>query len=144
MVVVSGAASGPGLASAVRFGAGGYDVGLIDVDRVRGEQAAQRVRALGREAVFCGRKHPHRGGVEQVLAARAQALQSVLVVGARTRQWTTRSPSMHSRSRRTNRHTNPLAPVRTTSRTSVTGTASASLPSPMARRTNARRLSRSR
>ena len=51
--MVSGAASGLGLASAVRFARGGYDVGLVDVDRVRGEQAAQRVRALGRQAVYC-------------------------------------------------------------------------------------------
>lgn len=51
--VVSGAASGLGLASAVRFAAAGYDVGLLDVDRVRGEQAVQRVRALKREALFC-------------------------------------------------------------------------------------------
>ena len=53
VLVVSGAASGLGLASALRFAAGGYDVGLIDTDRVRGEQAAQRVRTLGRQAVFC-------------------------------------------------------------------------------------------
>ena len=53
VLVVSGAASGLGLASAVRFAARGYDVGLIDIDQVRGEQAAQRVRALGRQALFC-------------------------------------------------------------------------------------------
>ena len=53
VVVVSGAASGLGLASAVRFATAGWDVGLIDLDRVRGEQAARRVRALGRQAVFC-------------------------------------------------------------------------------------------
>ena len=53
VLVVSGAGSGLGLAAALRFAAGGYDVGLVDVDRVRGEQAAQRVRALGREALFC-------------------------------------------------------------------------------------------
>ena len=52
-MVVSGAASGLGQASALRFARGGYDVGLIDVDRVRGEQAAQKVRALGRRAVYC-------------------------------------------------------------------------------------------
>ena len=53
VVVVSGAASGLGLASALRFAAAGWDVGLVDVDEVRGEQAAGRVRALGRAAVFC-------------------------------------------------------------------------------------------
>ena len=53
VLVVSGAASGLGQASALRFARGGYDVGLIDVDRVRGEQAAQKVRALGRRAVHC-------------------------------------------------------------------------------------------
>ena len=53
VLVVSGAASGLGLASAVRFASGGYDVGLIDIDQVRGEQAAQKVRALGRQALFC-------------------------------------------------------------------------------------------
>ena len=53
VLVVSGAASGLGLASALRFAGGGYDVALIDVDRVRGEQAARKVRALGRQALFC-------------------------------------------------------------------------------------------
>ena len=63
---------------------------------------------------------------------------------ARTRQCTTRSPSRRSSSRSTKRPTNPVAPVSSTSRTAATGTGGAGLPSPMARRTNARRLSRSR
>ena len=53
VIVVSGAASGLGLASALRFAAAGWDVGLVDLDRVRVEQAGQRVRALGRKAVLC-------------------------------------------------------------------------------------------
>ena len=36
----------------MRFAKAGYDIGLIDVDRLRGDQAAQKVRALGRQAVF--------------------------------------------------------------------------------------------
>ena len=64
VVVVSGAASGLGRASALRFARGGYDVGLIDVDRVRGEQAAQQVRALGRRAVYCACDVSDRGQVD--------------------------------------------------------------------------------
>ena len=51
--MVSGAAAGLGLASALHFARGGYDVALIDIDQVRGQQATQKVRALGREALFC-------------------------------------------------------------------------------------------
>ena len=68
VLVVSGAASGLGLASAVRFAAGGFDVGLLDIDRVRGEQAARRVRSMGREAVLCACDVANQGQV--ALAAR--------------------------------------------------------------------------
>ena len=74
VLVVSGAASGLGLASAVRFAAGGYDVGLLDIDRVRGEQAAQRVRSMGREAVYCACNVTDRGQV----AAAAREIRRTL------------------------------------------------------------------
>ena len=74
VLVVNGAASGLGLASAVRFAAAGYDVGLLDIDRVRGEQAAQRVRAMGRVAVYCACNVTDRGQV----AAAAREIRRTL------------------------------------------------------------------
>ena len=56
VLVVSGAASGLGLASAVRFAAR-YDVGLIDIDQVRGEQAHRKSAHWEPGAVLRLRRH---------------------------------------------------------------------------------------
>ncbi len=77
VVVVSGAASGLGLAFAVRFATAGWDVGLIDMDRVRGEQAARRIRALGRQAVFCACDVTDQGQVSAAAREITRGLGSV-------------------------------------------------------------------
>jgi NAD(P)-dependent dehydrogenase (short-subunit alcohol dehydrogenase family) len=52
VVVITGAAAGIGYGCAERFAAEGAKVVLSDIDRVKGEAAAERLQAIGAEAVF--------------------------------------------------------------------------------------------
>lgn len=52
VALVTGAATGIGLETALAFARAGCHVVLVDRDSARGEQAAARVRALGRRALF--------------------------------------------------------------------------------------------
>lgn len=53
VMIVSGGASGLGLAAALKFAKHGYDVAIIDINEDNGVRAVEQVRALGRDAVFC-------------------------------------------------------------------------------------------
>ncbi len=53
VLVVSGASSGLGLASAIKFAKQGYAIGLIDIDEVKGKKAEEKIQSLGRKGVFC-------------------------------------------------------------------------------------------
>ncbi|GAB4275682.1 MAG: hypothetical protein Kow0080_25320 [Candidatus Promineifilaceae bacterium] len=50
--VVTGGADGIGRALALRFARGGFAVGLVDVDQMRGQQVVAEIAALGQQAVF--------------------------------------------------------------------------------------------
>ena len=50
---MSGGASGLGLASAIKFATNGYNIGIIDVNEIKGKEAQKQVESLGRKAVFC-------------------------------------------------------------------------------------------
>jgi len=52
VVVITGAAAGIGYGCATRFAAEGAKVVLSDIDRARGEEAAERLQGEGAEAVF--------------------------------------------------------------------------------------------
>lgn len=53
VMVVSGGASGLGLAAAVKFAKHGYDVTLLDINDEKGRRAEQQIKDLGQDAVFC-------------------------------------------------------------------------------------------
>ena len=53
VMIVSGGASGLGLAAAVKFAKNGYDCVLIDINEEKGRKAEQQIRDMGRDAVFC-------------------------------------------------------------------------------------------
>jgi NAD(P)-dependent dehydrogenase (short-subunit alcohol dehydrogenase family) len=53
VMVVSGGASGLGLAAAVKFAQNGYDIVLIDINPEKGAKAEEQIRETGRDAVFC-------------------------------------------------------------------------------------------
>jgi NAD(P)-dependent dehydrogenase (short-subunit alcohol dehydrogenase family) len=53
VMVVSGGASGLGLAAGVKFAKNGYDIVLIDINDEKGPQAEERIRSMGGDAVFC-------------------------------------------------------------------------------------------
>lgn len=52
-MVVSGGASGLGLAAGVKFAQNGYDVVLIDIDKEKGKAAVETVEKYGGKAIFC-------------------------------------------------------------------------------------------
>ncbi|WP_439583601.1 SDR family NAD(P)-dependent oxidoreductase [Dyadobacter bucti] len=53
VMIVSGGASGLGLAAAVKFAKNGYDIVLIDINEEKGKRAEEEIKALGQDAVFC-------------------------------------------------------------------------------------------
>lgn len=52
-MIVSGGASGLGLAAGIKFAKNGFNVVIIDIDEVKGRNAVEQIKALGRDAVFC-------------------------------------------------------------------------------------------
>lgn len=53
VMIVSGGASGLGLAAAVKFAKHGYDCVLIDINGEKGRKAEGQIKEFGRDAVFC-------------------------------------------------------------------------------------------
>jgi len=53
VMIVSGAASGLGLAAAVKFAKNGYNIVLIDINEEKGKAAEQKIKGMGVDAVFC-------------------------------------------------------------------------------------------
>jgi NAD(P)-dependent dehydrogenase (short-subunit alcohol dehydrogenase family) len=53
VMIVSGGASGLGLAAGIRFAGSGYNVVIIDIDAEKGNAAEKKIKGLGVEAVFC-------------------------------------------------------------------------------------------
>lgn len=53
VMIVSGGASGLGLAAAEKFASNGYNIVIIDIDEEKGNQAVPKIQSIGTEAVFC-------------------------------------------------------------------------------------------
>lgn len=53
VMIVSGGASGLGLAAAVKFAKNGYDITIVDIDEEKGKKAEQKIKDLGQDAIFC-------------------------------------------------------------------------------------------
>lgn len=53
VLVISGGASGLGLAAGVKFARNGYNIVLIDIDEEKGAKAEHQIKSLGVDAVFC-------------------------------------------------------------------------------------------
>ncbi len=53
VMIVSGGASGLGLAASVKFAKNGYDIVIIDINEENGRKAEQQIKDLGQDAVFC-------------------------------------------------------------------------------------------
>lgn len=53
VMIVSGGASGLGLAAAIKFAKNGYNIVLIDINEEKGKKAEQQIKDLGMDAVFC-------------------------------------------------------------------------------------------
>jgi glucose 1-dehydrogenase len=67
VVVITGAATGIGYGCARRFAAEGAKVVLSDIDRARGEEAAERLQGEGAEAVFVACDVGDRAQVEALI-----------------------------------------------------------------------------
>lgn len=52
-MVVSGGASGLGLAAAEKFAKNGYDIVIIDIDEKKGVIAEDKIKNMGQDAIFC-------------------------------------------------------------------------------------------
>jgi len=52
-MIVSGGASGLGLAAGMKFAQNGYRVVLLDINKEKGEKEAQQLRDRGADAIFC-------------------------------------------------------------------------------------------
>lgn len=52
-MIVSGGASGLGLAAAVKFAKNGYNIVIIDIDEEKGKQAEAKIKSMGQDAIFC-------------------------------------------------------------------------------------------
>ena len=53
VMIVSGGASGLGLAAAEKFAKNGYNIVLIDINEEKGKKAEQKIKGMGVDAVFC-------------------------------------------------------------------------------------------
>ena len=53
VMIVSGGASGLGLAAAEKFAKNGYNIVLIDIDAAKGKKAEEKIKGMGVDAVFC-------------------------------------------------------------------------------------------
>src|SRR3954471_15782475 len=53
VMIVSGGASGLGLAAAEKFASNGYDIVLIDINEEKGKRAAEKIKSMGVDAIFC-------------------------------------------------------------------------------------------
>ena len=53
VMIVSGGASGLGLAAAEKFAKNGYNIVLIDINEEKGKKAEQKIKGMGTDAVFC-------------------------------------------------------------------------------------------
>lgn len=53
VMIVSGGASGLGLAAAEKFARNGYDIVLIDINEEKGKRAEEKIKSVGVDAVFC-------------------------------------------------------------------------------------------
>ncbi|MDX1641384.1 MAG: SDR family oxidoreductase, partial [Balneolaceae bacterium] len=53
VMIVSGGASGLGLAAAEKFAKNGYDITIVDINEEKGKKAEQKIKDLGQDAVFC-------------------------------------------------------------------------------------------
>jgi len=53
VMIVSGGASGLGLAAAEKFAKNGYNAVLIDINEEKGKKAEQKIKGMGVDAVFC-------------------------------------------------------------------------------------------
>ena len=53
VMIVSGGASGLGLAAAVKFAKNGYDILIVDINEEKGKKAEQQIKDMGQNAVFC-------------------------------------------------------------------------------------------
>jgi len=51
-MIVSGGASGLGLAAGVKFAKNGYNIVLIDIDEEKGKKAEEQIKSMGQDAVF--------------------------------------------------------------------------------------------
>lgn len=53
VMIVSGGASGLGLAAAEKFAKNGYDIVIIDIDKEKGAKAEAKIKSTGQDAIFC-------------------------------------------------------------------------------------------
>ena len=53
VMIVSGGASGLGLAAAEKFAKNGYNIVLIDINEEKGKKAEEKIKGMGVDAVFC-------------------------------------------------------------------------------------------
>ncbi|WP_153799307.1 SDR family NAD(P)-dependent oxidoreductase [Foetidibacter luteolus] len=73
VMIVSGGASGLGLAAAEKFAKNGYDIVLIDVNEEKGKLAEQKIKALGVDAIFCLCDISDKSQVQQAAKATKEA-----------------------------------------------------------------------
>ena len=52
-MIVSGGASGLGLAAGEKFASNGFNIVLIDIDAEKGKKAAEKIKGMGVDAIFC-------------------------------------------------------------------------------------------
>lgn len=69
VMIVSGGASGLGLAAAEKFASKGYDIVIIDINDEKGKIAEDKIKSMGVEAIYC---HCDISNKEQVAAAAAE------------------------------------------------------------------------
>ncbi len=53
VMIVSGGASGLGLAAAEKFAKNGFNIVLIDINEEKGKRAEEKIKGMGVDAVFC-------------------------------------------------------------------------------------------